>query len=41
MTEDDHRRLRELLGSYALGHLDGDEEASVRAHLDGCPACRL
>ena len=41
MTEEDHRRLRELLGSYALGHLDGDEEASVRAHLDGCPACRL
>ena len=37
---DDHRLLRELLGSYALGHLDGDEEASVRAHLDGCPACR-
>jgi len=41
VTADDHRRLRELLGSYALGHLDGDEKASVRAHLDGCPDCRL
>ena len=38
---DDHRRLRELLGSYALGHLDGAEAASVQAHLDGCASCRL
>ena len=38
---DDHRRLRELLGSFALGHLDGAEAAPVQAHLDGCASCRL
>ncbi|GIM64008.1 hypothetical protein Pve01_82020 [Planomonospora venezuelensis] len=36
-----HRELRELLGSYALGHLTGPEADRVRAHLDGCAACRL
>jgi hypothetical protein len=36
-----HRELRELLGSYALGHLAGPEADRVRAHLDGCAACRL
>lgn len=30
----------ELLGAYVLGVLDGDEWASVRGHLDGCPQCR-
>ncbi|GAA1943186.1 anti-sigma factor family protein [Nocardioides hwasunensis] len=35
-----HRELRELLGSFALGHLDGPEAARVRAHLDGCAQCR-
>ncbi len=37
---DAHRELREMLGAYALGHLDPDERARVLAHLDGCPACR-
>ena len=35
-----HRRLRELLGSYALGHLPRTQTAAVRAHLDGCAQCR-
>lgn len=35
-----HQRLRELLGSYTLGHLGGDDRAMVRAHLDGCATCR-
>ena len=30
----------ELLGAYALGVLDGDEQAAVRAHLDACATCR-
>ncbi len=38
-TNEEHRRLRELLGSYALGHLDEVDAARVRAHLDGCAAC--
>ncbi len=37
---DEHRELREMLGSYALGHLDPAERDRVRAHLDGCAACR-
>ena len=36
----DHQRLRELLGVHALGHLDPATDATVRAHLDGCAACR-
>ncbi|WP_323793253.1 zf-HC2 domain-containing protein [Nocardioides sp.] len=36
----EHRRLRELLGSHALGHLPPAEDARVRAHVDGCAACR-
>ena len=39
-TPQEHRRLRELLGAYALGALPGQEAAGVRAHLDGCTACR-
>lgn len=35
-----HDALREMLGAYALGHLDGAEADRVRAHLDGCAACR-
>jgi len=35
-----HRALREQLGVYALGHGDAAERAAVRAHLDGCAACR-
>jgi len=30
----------ELLGAYVLGVLDGEEWATVRSHLDSCPACR-
>ncbi|WP_222195491.1 anti-sigma factor family protein [Modestobacter italicus] len=37
---DAHRRLREQLGVYALGHGTPEERAAVRAHLDGCAACR-
>ena len=40
VSDEGHRELRELLGSYALGHLPDDEVARVRAHLDGCRACR-
>ena len=43
MSADDdsaHRGLRELLGSYALGHLSPAEEDRLRAHLDGCAECR-
>ena len=35
-----HRALREQLGMYALGGGDPAERAAVRAHLDGCAACR-
>lgn len=38
MAPEEH--VRRLLGAYALGHLDADEAAGVRAHLDGCPSCR-
>jgi hypothetical protein len=37
---EEHQRLRELLGSYALGHLGDGDTARVRAHLDGCARCR-
>lgn len=43
MSQDDrsaHRELREQLGAYALGGLPGDARARLRAHLDGCAACR-
>ncbi len=36
----EHRGLREQLGWYALGHGTPEERAGVRAHLDGCAACR-
>ena len=38
--QDRHEQLRELLGAHVLGHLDDLEEGAVRAHLDGCAACR-
>lgn len=41
MNEDrTHARMRELLGSYALGHLEPPDVDRVRAHLDGCVSCR-
>lgn len=39
-TGDEHRRLRELLGAYALGGLPDDLVPGLRAHLDGCASCR-
>lgn len=36
----EHRELRELLGSFALGHLDAAERDRLQAHLDGCANCR-
>ena len=39
-TRNECREWRELLGAYALGHLEGDEQAGLKAHLDGCPQCR-
>lgn len=40
MTPDEHRAMRESLGDHAMGLLEGDERASLEAHLQGCPACR-
>lgn len=39
-TRNECREWRELLGAYALGHLDGDERAGLKAHLEGCAGCR-
>jgi anti-sigma factor RsiW len=39
-TRRDCREWRELLGAFALGHLEGDERAGLEAHLDGCAECR-
>jgi anti-sigma factor RsiW len=40
MAEAPHREWRERLGAYTLGHLSEEDEAAVRAHLDGCAECR-
>ena len=41
MTDDaTHRELREHLGVHVLGLLPESESVRVRAHLDGCAACR-
>lgn len=40
MREDAHRTMRESLGALVLGHLGETETARVRAHLEGCAACR-
>jgi anti-sigma factor RsiW len=40
-TRNECREWRELLGAYALGHLEGDERAGLEAHLEGCAACRV
>ncbi|HEY6731851.1 MAG TPA: zf-HC2 domain-containing protein [Solirubrobacterales bacterium] len=34
------RKWRELLGAYALGHLQGAERLGLEAHLEGCDECR-
>ena len=39
-TRNDCRDWRELLGAYALGHLQGAELVGLEAHLDGCAQCR-
>jgi anti-sigma-K factor RskA len=39
-TPESCRQWREQLGAMALGHLPPAEVTAVRAHLDGCPACR-
>lgn len=39
-TDGEHLELQESLGAYALGQLDPIEADRVRAHLDGCAACR-
>ena len=39
-TDPRHRELRELLGAFVLGQLDDIAAGRVRAHLDGCAACR-
>lgn len=41
MTSDACRDWRGSLASAALGRLEPVEEIALRAHLDGCPACRL
>lgn len=38
--DDRHREQRELLGSFALGHLDPGERVALQAHLDGCASCQ-
>ena len=40
MNREEHQRLRELLGSHVLGHLDPATTDMLRAHLDGCADCR-
>ncbi|WP_020385212.1 anti-sigma factor family protein [Kribbella catacumbae] len=40
MNSEEHRRLRELLGAFALGQLTETEHTAVQAHLDGCATCR-
>lgn len=39
-TRNECRDWRELLGAYALGHLQGTELAGLEAHLEGCAQCR-
>jgi anti-sigma-K factor RskA len=39
-TPESCRQWREQLGAMALGHLSPGEVTAVRAHLDGCAACR-
>lgn len=36
----DHQELREQLGTYVLGQLDGAARDELQDHLAGCPRCR-
>jgi hypothetical protein len=40
MKTESCREWRESLGTYALGHLEGEDLTRLEAHLEGCPACR-
>lgn len=40
MTAERCREWKESLGPLALGGLSGEEEAALRAHLEGCRECR-
>lgn len=40
MKTESCREWRDALGALALGHLGADEQASLEAHLEGCPGCR-
>ena len=40
MTPRPDEHVRHLLGALVLGHLERDELMAVRAHLEGCAACR-
>jgi len=40
MNGEDHRRVLDLLGEYALGLLDDQRRTLVTAHLAGCAECR-
>ena len=36
----DHDEAAQLLGAYALGALEDDEDAQVIAHLESCACCQ-
>lgn len=38
--EDEHREIQSLLGAYALGAVDVDDQRRVEAHLPECLPCR-
>jgi anti-sigma factor RsiW len=40
LRSEDHEANRELLPWYVTGKLEGDERASVEAHLAGCADCQ-
>jgi anti-sigma factor RsiW len=40
MTSDACREWRGLLAAAALERIEAADEVALRAHLDGCPACR-
>jgi anti-sigma factor RsiW len=40
MSSTQCRSWREQIGAFVLGHLDLDEQAALKAHLDGCAECQ-